>query len=225
MVVAAALLVLSEVPREYSGAHELSNTRSAAWGAGRNVSDRTYFRETLNTGRVALSPAVFSRLRPGAPVVAISVPILPPEGGSQPHGTLVGTLSLAGLRQHMQAVLPDPGLRVVLLDRDGQVLVAPGVDFDAIRELVSLRQRPDAAAALSGESGSLVVMASDGDSTDQTLGMVGALTGTSRAAPERLVVNGSSSATRQFLATAGPYWWSKQRSWRLGLHGTRHSLP
>lgn len=120
------------------------------------VTDREYFQTAMRTGQIVVSPAVLSRVRPGVPVVAVAVPILDPAGSGDTsvRGVLVGTLALAELQEELRSVLPDPQLNVLLVDRDGQLIVGPGIDPAADRELLSLRGRSDVDAALAGQSGS-----------------------------------------------------------------------
>ncbi|HUG13559.1 MAG TPA: sensor histidine kinase [Thermomicrobiales bacterium] len=128
-----------------------------------NVSDRPYFQQAFTTGDIVVSPAVLSRVRPDVPVVAIAVPIVAPDDGSDPEirGVLVGTLSLGQLQEFMHATLSDPHVDIVLIDSSGQVMLASDIDPAAQRELVSLANRPDVDAALGGEAGSMIVR--DGD--------------------------------------------------------------
>ena len=128
-----------------------------------NVSDRPYFREAMATGQVVFGSAVLSRVRPGVPVVAIAVPIMPAANGgpATPRGVLVGTLSLGQLLGELSSMAPDSRLGIVLVDSNGQMLVGPGVDPAATRDLTSLRGRPDVDEVLQGRAGSQQVWAGE----------------------------------------------------------------
>ncbi len=125
-----------------------------------NISDRPYFQEARAAGRVVISPAVLSRVRPGVPVVAIAVPLAPPDPATPPagRGVLVGTLSLDRLQATLRRALPDPRLSMKLVDSSGQLLVGPDAEGGAARRLASLRGQPAVEAALAGEVGSRHVL-------------------------------------------------------------------
>jgi signal transduction histidine kinase len=119
------------------------------------VGDRPYVRQALSQGTMVLSPAVLSRVRPGVPVVAIALPVPPPPG--QPAtSVLIGTVALGRLSEVMQSAVPDDRGDVLLVDGDGQLLVAPGVDPGSTRQLTSLRGDPVVDAALAGQTGSWI---------------------------------------------------------------------
>jgi signal transduction histidine kinase len=119
------------------------------------VGDRPYVRQALSQGTMVLSPAVLSRVRPGVPVVAIALPV-PPAAGQPATSVLIGTVALGRLREVMHSAVPDDRGDVLLVDGDGQLLVAPGVDPASTRQLTSLRGDQAVDAALAGQTGSWI---------------------------------------------------------------------
>lgn len=122
-----------------------------------NVADGDYFREVMAKGRPFVSPAVMARLQQ-TPTVFLSVPVQ--RSGSQ-RAVLSGALSLDGLRRQLRAVLPLPGIALILVDREGQVFVHP--DPLVMGTLSSWRNRANVTAALAGHEGSWMVRDAGGE--------------------------------------------------------------
>ena len=88
-------------------------------------------------------------------MVAIALPV-PPGPGLPATAVLIGTLALGRLGEVMESAMPDDRAEVLLVDGDGQLLVAPGVDPASRRQLTSLRGDPVVDAVLAGQTGSWI---------------------------------------------------------------------
>src|SRR5579871_4380847 len=93
---------------------------SSQQGAPLNLSDRTYFRQVIATGKPYISAGLIGR-RNNEPIVVVAVPIV--AAGHHVSGVLTGSISLNTVGQGRQtASLGFEGLTIV--DRDGRLLLS-----------------------------------------------------------------------------------------------------
>ena len=87
------------------------------------VGDRPYVRQALSSGHDGAHPGGLEPRRPGVPVVAIACPSHPPVPAADVRADW--TVALGRLGEVMQSAVPDARGDILLVDGDGQLLVAP----------------------------------------------------------------------------------------------------
>jgi len=97
--------------------------RPASEALGLDVSDRSYFRETLRAGRPFVSEAFQGRGLRRDLIVAVAAPVVGDDGW---RGVVEGSIPLAALWRDDPLAEPPAGAELVLLDREGKVVVARG---------------------------------------------------------------------------------------------------
>lgn len=117
--------------------------------AGVDLSEREYLQRLFATGEPVVSAGLVTLVEL-IPSVIVSVPVSFTDGT---RGALVGSVTLQHLSRTLIEDLAQPGVRIGLMDHLGQTLVHP--DPERVNNLVPVGDRPDVAAALRGESGTL----------------------------------------------------------------------
>ncbi len=115
-----------------------------------SISDRGYFQRVQETGEPTVSNAVIGR-GTGRPTVVLAVP-LPMADGER--GVLVAPIHLESLSTGMLSALGADGVRVMLVDGAGQIVVHP--DPEQVANLTSMADREEVLASQRGEMGSLI---------------------------------------------------------------------
>lgn len=116
-----------------------------------NIADRPYFQRVMATGEPVVSSAIISRLS-GLPSVVLAAAI---QFASGERGVLVAPLPTGRLAESLRTRIARADVSIVVVDAEGHIFVDP--DPERAIALASLLGRPDAVAALRGESGSRVL--------------------------------------------------------------------
>lgn len=118
------------------------------------IGDRPYFKEAIESGRPAVSSALIGR-RTGLPTIVLAVPFALERGG---RGVLVAPLPTGRFAQQLVRKIGSPTLEVAVIDAAGKAFINSDGKRDARRAeaLALLSGEPGAAAALRGDTGSIV---------------------------------------------------------------------
>jgi signal transduction histidine kinase len=121
-----------------------------------NVLDREYVQRARSRDARVVSPATIPRT---TGVLTVDE-VIPVDFTTGDRGVVLGSLALTKLGQQLQA-LPgiDSGVKIVIVDSDGQVVLHP--DQRVVQSITSLRARPEVDAALRGETDSVRGPSSD----------------------------------------------------------------
>jgi two-component system, sensor histidine kinase len=96
-----------------------------------SIADRMYFKEPARTGRLYRSGA-FPSQGPGSdPIVAISAPLRTRLTGDF-AGVVQGSLNLPAISNWLATLIPENGMSLLVLDRDGRVVASTGPQAPAL---------------------------------------------------------------------------------------------
>jgi len=121
-----------------------------------NVLDREYVQRARSTGMRVVSPATIPRTT-RVLTVDLVIPVDFTTGG---RGVVLGSLALTKLGQQLRALPGSDSVQIVLVDAAGQVILHP--DPQVVQSVTSLRGRPEVEAVLTGQTGSLRSVNSEG---------------------------------------------------------------
>ena len=104
------------------------------------ISDREYFIDAMQTGRLAVSDVILGRLS-YVPIVTIAVPIF--DGSGAIAGVAGGSLDLSKFEQFVEDFRTLPDARITIVDQHDRVIYASGqTSFTALRKSRAGRHRP-----------------------------------------------------------------------------------